>query len=102
MSKEGIIKDFKVLAQLFKKAAKNKSGVLVPGRDSRRQTAYQNAASAVCVIPGNTFLSVKVLRKGQKRPNGTGKATKREVYITTNEKADILALQVLERRPRTK
>lgn len=89
MSKAGIIKDFKVLAQLFKKAKKNSSGNLVPGKDPRRQTAYQNAASAVCVVPGNIIESIKVLKKGQKRPGGDGNATKREVYITTNEAANV-------------
>ena len=85
MSKAGIIRDFKTLATLFKHAKKNSSGDLVPGKDPRRQTAYQNAASAVCVVPGDEIKSIKVLKKGQKRPDGSGKATKREVYITTNE-----------------
>ena len=89
MSKAGIIKDFKVLAQLFKKAKKSSAGILVPGKDPRRQTAYQNAASAICVVPGGVIESIKVLKKGQKRPGGDGKATKREVYITTDDVANV-------------
>lgn len=85
MSKAGIIRDFNTLATLFKKAKKNSSGDLVPGKDPRRQTAYQNAASALCVVPGEEIESIIVLKKGQKRPDGRGKATKREVYVTTSE-----------------
>ena len=85
MSKAGIIKDFNTLATLFKKAKKNSAGDLAPGKDPRRQTAYQNAASALCVVPGEEIESITVLKKGQKRPDGRGKATKREVYITTNQ-----------------
>jgi len=85
MSKSGIIRDFKVLAQLFTKAKKNnRTKALEPGRDMNRHRAYTNAASAICVVPGDVIKSIKVLRKGQTRPDGTGKATKREVYITTN------------------
>jgi len=85
MSKAGIIRDFNTLATVFKHATKNSSGDLVPGKDPYRHSSYQNAASALCVVPGEEIESIKVLKKGQKRPDGSGKATKREVYITTNE-----------------
>tara|TARA_Y100000389_G_C17372942_1_gene470041 strand:+ start:28 stop:1167 length:1140 start_codon:yes stop_codon:yes gene_type:complete len=89
MSKIGIIRDFKTLAKLFKKARKTSSGDLLPGRDPRRQTAYQNAASAICVLPGEQIRSILVIKKGQLRPDRKTKAVKREVYITTNKKSNI-------------
>jgi len=89
MSKLSIIKDFKTLATLFKHAKKNSSGDLVPGKDPRRQIAYQNAASALCVVPGEEIESIKVLKKGQKRPDGNGNATKREVYISTDKARNV-------------
>ena len=91
MSKAGIIKDFKVLAQLFKKAKKNKkTKYLEPGRDINRQKAYQVAASAICIIPGDTIKSISVVRSKGRRHDGT-KAPKREVYVTTNEVTNMLA-----------
>jgi DNA polymerase/3'-5' exonuclease PolX len=89
MSKAGIINDFNILAQLFKKAKKNSAKQLVPGRDPRRQAAYQNAATAVCVLPGDRIISLKIVKKGGKRPNGS-RANKREVYATTNTNANVL------------
>ena len=85
MSKAGIIADFNILAQMWKRGRKTKDGKIVPGKDSIRLKAYQQASTALCGVPGNTILSIKAVKKGQKRPNGNGKAAKREVYITTNE-----------------
>ncbi len=91
MSKAGIIRDFKVLAQLFTKAKKNKrTKALEPGRDNNRYRAYTNAASAICTIPGDVIKSISVVRNKGRRPDGT-KAPKREVYVTTNEVTNMLA-----------
>jgi hypothetical protein len=90
MSKAGIIRDFKVLAQLFTKAKKNRRKALEPGRDSNRYRAYTNAASAICTIPGDVIKSISVVRNKGRRPDGT-KAPKREVYVTTNEVTNMLA-----------
>ncbi len=85
MSKAGIVRDLNSLATLFKKAKKNNSGDLVAGTDRLRQNAYQNAATSLCVVPGNVIKSIQVLQKGQKSFNGVDKASKREVYISTDE-----------------
>ena len=90
MSKIEIIKDFKDLAQLWKKARKTKSQQIVPGRDEHRQTAYQKAATALCAIPGDTILSLVIVQKGKTRPDGS-KAPRKEVYITTNEVSNMKA-----------
>ena len=91
MSKIDIMNNFKVLAQLFKKARKLKAtNELVPGKDPRRQVAYQNAASAVCVVPGERFTAITVVNKGRARPDGT-KAPRREVYLTTELVTDFKA-----------
>ena len=74
MSKKTILKDFADLAQMWKDK-----------RDGRRQAAYQNARTALCVVPGNRVLNIVAIKKGQQRPNGKGKATTREVFVTTNE-----------------
>ena len=90
MSKAGIIRDFKVLAQLFTKAKKNRRKALEPGKDMNRYRAYTNAASAICTIPGDVIKSISVVRNKGRRPDGT-KAPKREVYVTTNEVTNMLA-----------
>ena len=89
MSKAGIIKDFKVLIALFEKATKNDNLELVSGKDWNRKLAYQNAISAICVVPGDKIKSIKVIKRGQYRPD-KGKAIKREVYITTDEAENVL------------
>lgn len=85
MSKANIIADFSILAQLWKKAKKNKAKEIVPGKDPMRLKAYQQAITALCTVPGDEILSIKVVKKGKPRPNRKGKAEKREVYITTDK-----------------